>query len=211
MEKIIDLTRLPSRFLVGRTGENEFRTFYFDCKSLLQGFEDGVITAVYQRPDERTYPVKIEMEGMVAKWTPTELEVEEPGQAELQLRMQQGDVIGKSACVVLWIDTSLQPGEKPDAPPTDWLEQTLQAATDAQAAQKAAEAAAKRAEDAAANAGGGGSGEGFVYEIGNGLQVIDNVLSVKTADKAEEDNTLPITSAAVFSEVGNINALLETI
>lgn len=31
------------------------------------------------------------------------------------------------------------------------------------------------------------------------------------ANAVEEDNTLPITSAAVYTEVGNINALLETI
>lgn len=36
-------------------------------------------------------------------------------------------------------------------------------------------------------------------------------LSVTTTDDAETDNTLPITSSGVFSIVGNINALLETI
>lgn len=36
-------------------------------------------------------------------------------------------------------------------------------------------------------------------------------LSVNTAKDAEQDNTLPITSAAVFTEIGNIDALLQTI
>lgn len=36
-------------------------------------------------------------------------------------------------------------------------------------------------------------------------------LSVLTAADAEHDNTLPITSAAVYTEIGNINALLATI
>lgn len=31
------------------------------------------------------------------------------------------------------------------------------------------------------------------------------------ANRAESDNTLPITSAGVYLEIGNINALLETI
>lgn len=31
------------------------------------------------------------------------------------------------------------------------------------------------------------------------------------ANSAEQDNTLPITSAAVYTEIGNINALLATI
>nr|DAL39409.1 MAG TPA_asm: hypothetical protein [Caudoviricetes sp.] len=39
----------------------------------------------------------------------------------------------------------------------------------------------------------------------------DGTLSVDTADRAEEDNTKPITSAAVYTEIGNINALLATI
>ena len=36
-------------------------------------------------------------------------------------------------------------------------------------------------------------------------------LSVLTANDAEHDNTLPITSAAVYTEIGNINVLLATI
>lgn len=55
-----------------------------------------------------------------------------------------------------------------------------------------------------------GSG-GMQYKIGNGLRVVDNTLEVDAAEKVEEDNTLPITSAAVYTTVGNIEALLGTI
>lgn len=57
---------------------------------------------------------------------------------------------------------------------------------------------------------GGGSGG---YNIGPGLKLDAeaNTLSVDTADAVEKDNTKPVTSAAVFAEVGNINALLATI
>ena len=34
---------------------------------------------------------------------------------------------------------------------------------------------------------------------------------ITPADHAEEDNTRPITAAAVYTEIGNINALLATI
>lgn len=37
------------------------------------------------------------------------------------------------------------------------------------------------------------------------------ILSVVTADAVEEDNTLPVSSAAVYTKVGNIEALLKTI
>ena len=39
----------------------------------------------------------------------------------------------------------------------------------------------------------------------------DGVLNVNAVDIVEEDNTLPVTSGAVYTEVGNINALLATI
>ena len=59
---------------------------------------------------------------------------------------------------------------------------------------------------------GGGSGGGG-YQIGSGLKLDaeTNTLSVDTAEIVEKDNTKPVTSAAVFAEVGNINALLATI
>ena len=58
---------------------------------------------------------------------------------------------------------------------------------------------------------GGGSGGG--YTIGDGLKLDQdtNTLSVDTAAAVEKDNTKPVTSAAVYTEVGNINALLATI
>lgn len=49
------------------------------------------------------------------------------------------------------------------------------------------------------------------YDIGNGLKFEDNVLSVDVANVVEEDNTKPISSAAVYTTVGNIDALLQTI
>ena len=48
--------------------------------------------------------------------------------------------------------------------------------------------------------------------VGEDLQITQSgVLSVIKADKAEQDNTRPITSAAVYTEIGNIDALLQTI
>ena len=57
----------------------------------------------------------------------------------------------------------------------------------------------------------GGSGGG--YNIGSGLKLdaATNTMSVDTAAAVEKDNTKPVTSAAVYTEVGNINALLATI
>lgn len=57
------------------------------------------------------------------------------------------------------------------------------------------------------------TGGGTKYQIGSGL-ILDaktNTLAVDTADAVERDNTKPITSAGVYLEIGNINALLATI
>lgn len=58
----------------------------------------------------------------------------------------------------------------------------------------------------AVETGGAGS-----WGIGAGLKVVDGKLTVDTADKVEEDNTKPVTSAAVFVELGNVEALLTQI
>ena len=49
------------------------------------------------------------------------------------------------------------------------------------------------------------------YKIGEGLKLADNVLSVDTVSKVEKNNTKPISSAAVYTAVGNIEVLLATI
>lgn len=58
-------------------------------------------------------------------------------------------------------------------------------------------------------AGSGGGGVSFTTD--NTLKLANGVLGVNTADTAEQDNTLPITSAAVAASVGNIEAILKTI
>jgi len=60
--------------------------------------------------------------------------------------------------------------------------------------------------------GGGGGGSPLVsFETDETLKFEDGVLSVNTADVVEENNTLPVTSAAVQVTVGNIDSLLQTI
>lgn len=59
--------------------------------------------------------------------------------------------------------------------------------------------------------GENGSGGGTPYEIGDGLKLEGNKLSVDTATEVEQDNTKPVTSAAVYAQIGNIAALLADI
>lgn len=52
---------------------------------------------------------------------------------------------------------------------------------------------------------------GTTFVTDDTLSLVDGVLSVNTADAVEEDNTLPITAAAVHTTVGNIEILLSLI
>lgn len=48
--------------------------------------------------------------------------------------------------------------------------------------------------------------------VGENLSITEKgTLSVSTADDVEADNTLPITAAAVYTEIGNIDALLKSL
>ena len=53
--------------------------------------------------------------------------------------------------------------------------------------------------------------EGSGYAIGDGLKIVDGRLTVDTATEVEEDNTKPVTSGAVYVQLGNVEALLENI
>ena len=102
-------------------------------------------------------------------------------------------------------------GEYPVPPTPDLYSQLLQRiesqVVEAQAFSKQSEDSAKRAEEAAKKA------ESAVpagsLSIGDGLKwAAGGKLTVDTADKVEQDNTKPVTSAAVYTEIGNIEALL---
>ena len=58
---------------------------------------------------------------------------------------------------------------------------------------------------------GGSAGGAVPYKIGDGLKVVEGTLMVDTANVVEEDNTKPVTSAAVYVEIGNIEALLASL
>lgn len=54
--------------------------------------------------------------------------------------------------------------------------------------------------------------QGLSFDIDNTLKYdAQNRLGVNTTSEASQDNTLPITAAGVYTQIGNINALLNTI
>lgn len=59
--------------------------------------------------------------------------------------------------------------------------------------------------------GGTGGGSAEIKVDNKTIVQEDGVLRVNTTDKAEADNTQPITSAGVYTIIGNINAILKSI
>lgn len=195
-----------SSLSIGRCGENLARQVVFDVSDWETEYGPGVVELIAQRPgDENPYPVAVKRDATQVIWDITSVETaiathEQPGKCEL--RYYVGEVLAKSKTWRLWVDAAMDtPSETtPPDPEKGWVDQVLEAGTSAKEAAERAEESAKKAESAVP----AGS-----LSIGNGLKwAADGKLSVDTADKVEQDNTKPVTSAAVHTEIGNIEALL---
>lgn len=222
---------------LGRKGENLARTILFDISQWRKLYGDGVVALLHQRAgDAAPYPCNIETDGNTVAWAITAADTavaSQYGKYELQYRVN--DQLAKSATGAASVYESL--GESTAEPPEAqqaWVDKVLQAGAKAESAADRAEDAAIRqpypnketgtwwvwdatdgnykdsGEPYAGSGEGGGGGSSFI-KTDETLTLENGVLSVNTAKDAEEDNTLPITSAAVYAEIGNIDVLLKTI
>lgn len=230
LEKVL-VSLKDSRPLVkiGWTGENDARGIVWDISTWQALYGDGTCTLLNQREqDTAPYPCPVTIDGKFAIWQVTGADLGTGGNGKCQLVYQVGkEVVAKSPVYRTLASKSLGDGTEPPEGTSEWIMQILQAGHDAMdAAERAEEAAAIFPNPSPQDAGksivvskdgkyelkmvtGGGDGES--YQIGSGLKVVDGTLMVDTVNQVEEDNTLPITSAAVYTTVGNIDALLQTI
>lgn len=186
---------------LGRRGENMARQVVFDISAWATIYGSGTAQLLAQRAgDAAPYPVPIEQTSDAAIWTVNSADTAVVGDGKVELLYTVDDVVVKSE---VWKTSVLESLSDDTAEPPDaaagWVERVLEAGAQAVGAAEAAEKAAARAE----NAVPAGS-----LEIGDGLKFSGGKLVVDTADKVEQDNTKPVTSAAVHTELGNIEALL---
>ena len=191
---------------LGRQGENLARQVVFDLSAWVEEYGPGVVELIAQRPgDEKPYPVAVKRDGTQVIWDITSVETEVSTQEQTgkcELRYYVGETLAKSKIWRTWVESAMDtPSETtPPEPEKGWVDKILEAGTSAKEAAERAEEAAKKAESAVP----AGS-----LSIGDGLKwAADGKLIVDTADKVEQDNTKPVTSAAVHTEMGNIEALL---
>ena len=189
---------------LGRCGENLARKVVFDVRDLESLYGTGEVEVIYQRPgDAQPYPLTVQREGTLVTWDVTSTDTEmSDGSGKCELRYYVGETLAKSKTWRTWVEPAMDtPSETtPPEPEKGWVDQVLEAGTSAKEAAERAEEAAKKAESTVP----AGS-----LSIGDGLKwAADGKLTVDTADKVEQDNTKPVTSAAVHTEIGNIEALL---
>ena len=189
---------------LGRQGENLARQILFDVSGWESEYGPGSVELIAQRPgDETPYPVVTARDGDSVVWTVTSADTLYPGDSgRCELRYYVGETLAKSRIWGTYVARAMDtPSETaPPEPEKGWVDQVLEAGTSAKEAAERAEEAAKQAESAVPS----GS-----LSIGNGLKWESaGKLAVDTADKVEQDNTKPVTSAAVHTEIGNIEALL---
>ena len=194
---------------IGRCGENLARTVLFDISGWVEMYGDGQARLIHQRPGEDTpYPCVVEADGSDIRWPILATDTAIPGDGKAELQYVVGDQIVKSCTFSTYISEALSaPSESPPDPSKPWVDKVLEAGEMAQEAAETATDAASRAEEAARKA----ELATGTLEIGDGLKWVGKKLTVDTADKAQQDNTRPITSAAVYTEIGNIEALLAAI
>lgn len=189
---------LPREIAIGRQTETGVTTIAFDCAKWLEKWPNLSLHVWATRPGESTsYPASSRVEGRVLYWDVSAADTALAGSGTVEIVGLADGQKKLSATLATKIlpSATAQPGEAPE-PQQPWVDTVLDAAY-------RAEEAAKRAEAA--------EGGGVAFETDETLTLTNGILSVNTAEVVEEDNTLPVTSAAVYAEVGNINALLETI
>ena len=216
---------------LGRQGENGARQILFDVSAWQQIYGPGIVQLLAKRTGDTTpYPISVTTEGGLARWTISAADVGVAGNyGAAELIYSVGGQVAKSDVWQTVVSPALDNASPtPPEPAQGWVDAVLQAGAAAQEAADRAEEAASHAPyigddgmwyvwdpetGSYINTGTPASGSGGGYKIGSGLKLdsATNTLSVDVATDAEADNTRPITSAAVYTEIGNIDILLQTI
>lgn len=200
--ELLLVERLPTIITIGRQTEYGVSEIRIDCSRWLVQWPDMTLGIWVTPPGGAgAYPAATRMDGDVLVWTVGAGDTAVVGNGTMEI-MGIAEGRKKLSCVVNTriLDTTTDTTADPPETSQAWVDIVLAARDDA-------ERAAERAEEIAEEIGS----SGIAFTTDDTLTLEDGVLSVNTANDVEQDNTLPITSAAVFAEVGNINSLLATI
>lgn len=214
-------SRYDRKIRIGFEGENAVSRVEFDMSLWVEKYGEGNLVLFVLRPkDAVPYPVSLSIVDGTATWNITSTDCARHGSGAIQLKYTVGSVFKKSYIYETSCSDSLDETDTIPDGYDSWLATLTDLAALCESYAVRAENAAERAEAAAdgGSEGGGGTLRPATTErlgsiiVGEDLQITPlGVLSVIKANRAEQDNTHPITAAAVFTELGNVNALLQTI
>lgn len=210
--------RMPAMIFIGMETESGVTEIRFDVSSWLGRWPGMAISLLAATPGGSVYPPLAALEGSELVWRVTDADTSVPGSGRIELVGTLEGIRKISASAATQIQPRL-PGTAGDAPDPSqpWVDSVLGAAERITGMQVATETLAAGSVATAEWDGEAGlltlgiPRGATSFEVDETLTLENGVLSVNRAEKMEKDNSLPITSAAVYTEVGNINALLETI
>lgn len=206
---MFSINKMPQSIDIGYTGETGFRKLEIDMTPWLEMEPDGIPSIVAIRPGETqedAYIAATSLEDGILTWEITAGDVgTQAGEGIIQIWLEktENDSIvkrGKSVMIRTRIHYAINDAsaEVPEAQEA-WLEQMTALKTQTV---EAAEQAMSRGMPE-----GGYTGDLLAKSSDNDYATE----WITPASAAEQDNTRPITAAAVYTEIGNINALLEII
>lgn len=146
---IYDIRSLPLIYL-GRQGENLARTVDIDVSAMLDAYPDAAVGLIFQRAGEtELYIGATSLEDNILSWPITAAVTAHAGRGKIEVRAMLGQVVVKSVTAPTRVDISLSGAGSPPDPEDDWINDVMQAASDAE---KSADNAEKSAESASASA-----------------------------------------------------------
>lgn len=126
---------LTREIIVGRVGENAYRTHKFDVSPWLEEYPDGTVSIVYKRPDGQMRPVVVGGTSSPIQWTPDAADTAVPGVGQIELRLLDGETVGKTHIITAYVEQSIGgTGPVPPPPAPDWAEDVIKAAEKAETA-----------------------------------------------------------------------------
>lgn len=150
---IYDIKCLPLIYL-GRQGENLARTVEIDVGAMLEAYPGASIGLVFQRAGEtELYIGATTLGGTVLSWPISAAVTANAGRGKIEVRAMLGDVLAKSVTAPTQVDVSLSgAGSTPPDPEEDWIDDVLQAASEAKQSAASAADSAQQAEQAVEDA-----------------------------------------------------------
>ena len=174
-------------------------------------------TAYFLGTDGKSYSSVLENDACLVPWEA----IQECGRLRMSLTgcKPDGTVITTEK-ISMQIGSTLSGGNKSKEPSPDQYTQIMQALAGKISAEQGDENAGKilgigedgvvAPVDAPAGSGGGSVSKDDIREAVENYMAA-NPVEVKTTDVVEKDNTLPVTSAGVYTVCGNIEALMQAL